>query len=307
MFLSNGMSLKDAYAEFILDREIGKSPETVKSYRYNLGKRFLPWASANGITRLKSVDRRVVRRFMSDLAKTDLADTTRATCGKCLKAFMNFSYAEGWISEPVDFRGQIPKARKKEPDVPTQKQVIKFVEAADVRDKAAIILMGDSGLRRKEICGLLWDHLDFERGRIRVVAGKGKEGVAYFGDISAWALLDWAELTGRKPGTFVFISTRNISKLLPLKPVGLSAVFRRLSEEVGFKITPHDLRRFFATEAHKNGADAFDLQKMMRHVNIEDTLKYTALVDDTIRKAHREASPMDAIYEIGKDDSIQVS
>ncbi len=211
MIFSNGMSLVEAYDEFILDRQVATSPETVKSYMFNLGRRFLPWAEANGTTRLKEVDRGAVRRYMAFLASQGLASSTRETCGKCLKAFMNWTYEEKYISEPINFRKLIPRPRKKEPQVISPENFAKFVEAAGIRGKAILLLMADSGLRRREVCGLKWDHLDFEGRRIRVVDGKAKEGVAYFGLVAALALLEWSQYLGRRKNAPVFVSSRDLT------------------------------------------------------------------------------------------------
>ena len=305
MFFSNGTGLVEAYDEFLLSRRAVTSPHTVRSYFYNLGRRFLPWCESEGITSLKEVNRSAIRRYMAYLAEEGLASSTRRTSAKCLQAFLNFAHREGWIKEPVSFKDLIPKARKMEPQVISPQDFAKFVEAANLRDKAALLLMADSGLRRAEVCGLKRGDIDLEGRRIRVRDGKGKEGIAYFGDVACLAILDWFEVTGWQSETPVFISLQRIAQMRALSPAGLSHVFKRLSERVGIKLTPHGLRRFFATTAHRNGMSVFDLQRAMRHSSLEQTREYTLLVDDSVARAHAAASPMDSMFEVGGDDSIQ--
>ncbi len=64
------------------------------------------------------------------------------------------------------------------------------------------------------------------------------------------------------------------------------------SEELGYRITPYQLRHTSATLFLRNGGNAMALQKMMGHTTMEMTERYVHLVEGDIRDQHAKASPV---------------
>jgi len=58
--------------------------------------------------------------------------------------------------------------------------------------------------------------------------------------------------------------------------VTITQVFRRLSNYVGFKVTPHTLRHTFATLMLEGGCDLRTLMELMGHADITTTSIYLA-------------------------------
>ena len=50
-----------------------------------------------------------------------------------------------------------------------------MVKACNVRDRAIILFMVDSELRRSEVINLNWSDVDMQTGLVRVKRGKGKK------------------------------------------------------------------------------------------------------------------------------------
>ncbi len=84
----------------------------------------------------------------------------------------------------------MPRLLKKRLPVLTVDELRPVLAVCNVRDKALVMLMVDSGLRRAEVCALNWDDLDFSNGLLRVKRGKGgKARSAVVGATARRALL----------------------------------------------------------------------------------------------------------------------
>jgi integrase len=73
-----------------------------------------------------------------------------------------FWHAERYIPEPIAF--EMPKLAKKRLPVLTAEQLSQIVKACSARDRAIVLFMADSGLRRAEVCALNWDDIDMQSG-----------------------------------------------------------------------------------------------------------------------------------------------
>jgi len=67
----------------------------------------------------------------------------------------------------------------------------------------------------------------------------------------------------------------------------------RISECTGLKVTPHALRRTFATLFRRAGMDLLELQALMGHASLDMTKRYIEILEDDLIKAHREYGPID--------------
>jgi integrase/recombinase XerD len=69
----------------------------------------------------------------------------------------------------------------------------------------------------------------------------------------------------------------------------------RLSKNAGVHITPHALRRSFATISVKAGMDLFRLQALMGHSSLEMTKEYVRNLDEDLIEAHQKHSPINYV------------
>ena len=68
----------------------------------------------------------------------------------------------------------MPKLSKKRLPVLTAEQLQQVIKACNVRDKALILFMADSGLRRGETINLNWEDVNMLIGLIQVKQAKGR-------------------------------------------------------------------------------------------------------------------------------------
>ena len=155
-----------------------------------------------------------------------------------------------------------------------------------------------TGLRRGEICGLQWDDLDEQTGRLKV---RRSIRVAPGGE------LEIGETKTEKgtrsillpPSTLRILKERHKSAmtrwifpslLTPEKPTSPNAAYQRLKDilrEAGLPdIRFHDLRHTFATHALASGVDAKTLSGILGHTNASFTMDtYTHVTTDMQKNA----------------------
>ncbi len=216
-----------AFEDFILSREATLcSPETIDFYRRML-KPFL--ALANG----SSPSNRMVREFLSTVAQRGVSSATVHAHARAVRAFLRFAYEEDWVEELVTVR--MPRVEQKRMEVLSREDVRRIIKVCGPRDRALVLTLIDSGLRRGEALSLDWDDVDLRTGAVHVRRGKGRKArVTYVGAKTRRALLRWGG------------GHRN-SAIFPLTPSGGATLMARLSRKSGVHITFHKCRRTFAT------------------------------------------------------------
>jgi site-specific recombinase XerD len=285
-------ALRDAYTDFLLSRQaMNCTPITMTFYRFTAGK-FLEWIERQGLTGPEQVAARHVRQYLAQLAAAGRADTTMHDHARGIKTLLRFWHAEGYTPAPVRF--EMPKLEKKRLPVLTAGELREIVKACNVRDKAIVLFMADSGLRRAEVIALNWSDVDMTSGLVRVKRGKGKkERSAVIGATTRRALLAYR----RK--LYQAETVRDNSPLFqtqtgkPFTSSGFIRIFARLTKATGIHVTAHALRRTFAILSLRAGMSPLHLQNLGGWASLDMVEHYAQMVDDDLLQAHRQFSPVD--------------
>jgi integrase len=170
----------------------------------------------------------------------------------------------------------------------------KLIEEGNLRDLALVLVAGTAGLRREELCNLLWQDLtlvpDGSRVDISVRQGKGDKDRETMGSAeAAEALLVFRESLTSHPWMSVIGSGKDSApvfatvctdkrtggfRLRVVDPDSVSALFLRLSAELGWRVTCHSLRHFAAHTWIENGASVVDARNLLGHSSIVVTQMY---------------------------------
>ena len=197
----------------------------------------------------------------------------------------------------------VPKSNYKPMQVLNEQELDTFLQAVqkdDIwRDFFYTELM--TGLRRGEICALMWRDFDAKAGTLgisRTLHSKG-QGIYALGDTktsqgnrtiilpeSVAALLR----ARKKASISQWIFPQPTSPELPMNPGTAYRRLKTLLEEAGLpSIRFHDLRHTFATLALQNGMDVKTLSAMLGHVSAATTLDiYTHSTSDMQHAAARK-------------------
>lgn len=196
-------------------------------------------------------------------------------------------------------------------------RVLEYAEALDrapapdrrarslnLRDRAFLLTLGDTGLRVHEACRLRRGDLDMNEGRA-VLIGKGdRQAVVRFSRralralrayLSSRAVQDGA--SGRPLASLPLFARHDPAageKTLPVSTTtGRSIVHEHVAralgpDEVG-SITPHSFRHYFVTTVLRGSGGNLKLaQELARHRNIAVTQRYAHLAGDELDRAYDE-------------------
>lgn len=287
---NQSFNLRDAVEDFILSRHaIQCQPRTIQNYAYLLTQ-FAQWLEAQGVTTTTAITPRLVRAYLARFS--DKSDWTARTVATRLKTFLRFLHAEGYLPEPIPI--DMPRLRERRLPFLTAEQVQRLLAFCNPREKAVVMLMVDSGLRRQEVCNLNRSDIDLKSGLVRVRQGKGrKDRITVIGATTRRALLRYWHTCPNQDEDAPAIQTDTGERLTG---EGLRSLLRRLGERIGVHVTPHMLRRSFATLALKAGLDVITLQAMLGHSRLETTRNYVQWLEDDILEA-RKHSPIDRLKQ----------
>lgn len=290
------VALHDAYTDFILSRQAKLcSPSTLRWYGFTTG-RFCKWLETQGITDPAEVTARYVRAYLAELAPS-MKDTTLNGHGRAIRTLLIFWHNEGYMPQRVKF--DMPMLTKKRLPVLTADQLTNVVEACqNPRDKALILFLADTGLRRSEVIALRWEDIDMQTGLVRVECGKGsKARSAVVGATARRALLHYRRtLKNREERAPVFQTLHDLG----FSKGGIQSIFYRLSEKTGIHITPHALRRTFCILSLRASMDVLHLQALLGHADLTMVKHYAQMVDDDLLQSHRDHSPVDNLSRLQK-------
>jgi len=147
-----------------------------------------------------------------------------------------------------------------------------------LRDRAALRLLYDLGLRRSEVVGLDVDDLDLDAGTLAVL-GKGhtQKTKLTLPAPTREAIREWLEARGTEPGP-LFTNVDRAGKGCRLTGTSLYRTVRRLGEQVGLKVRPHGLRHTAITEACKlaqaKGMGLEEVLDFSRHRDVKVLMVY---------------------------------
>ena len=174
----------------------------------------------------------------------------------------------------------------------------------NLRDRAFIVTLADTGLRVHEACNLRRGDLD-RNERKAIVKGKGnREAIVRFSQRSLEALNDYlaarAKLdgsSGRQLASLPLFARHDKGagkKVKPMTPTtGRNIVDQRVTEaigpEAGKNITPHSFRHYFVTTVLIGSGGNLKLaQSLARHQNIAVTQRYAHLSDNDLDQGYME-------------------
>jgi len=292
---STEYSIANAVADFIACCE-GKnlSRETIIFYRHSLAHltRFFP----DG-TSLKEVTTAHIRELLVHMGKGNSPATVNHTLA-VVKRLFKFHIAEGNLTTNV--AESVEKLRTEKHVIQTfsQEQLQAILNTCErdflgIRDRAALLLLMDTGLRSSELCGIEIEHLHLDTQSIWVM-GKGRKArVVPFGESVKKSLLRY--LTARKEVNCKSLFVTHYGDRLNKDRLG--EMVRRRGRQAGItgvRCSPHTFRHTAAVNFLRSGGDTFSLQRFLGHSSQEMTAHYCeSLSAEDVQAKHRLFSPVD--------------
>ncbi len=291
------VALRDAYTDFVLSRQaMNCAPTTLEFYKHTVGA-FLTWLENQNVNSPQDVTARLIRQYIAELSDRGKKDTTLHAHARAIRTLVIFWHTENYIPTLIKF--DMPKLLKKRLPVLSADELSKVIAACrNPRDKALILFMADSGLRRAETIALNWNDVDMASGLVRIVRGKGgKARSAVIGASTRRAILQYRRTLNaeRVSDNDPLFQTREGGRFVS---DGFIQIFNRLKKHTGIHITPHCLRRSFVILSLRAGMDVLHLQAMLGHTSLTMTMHYAQMVDDDLLQSHKQHSPIDNLSRL---------
>jgi site-specific recombinase XerD len=281
---------QDAFLDFMLSRKAMMCTKaTIEFYQFTLGKVF-DWMYASGVTDIESISSTTVRAYLASMISRELSDSYVNAHARAIRTFLRFLAEEEYIEKVPKFR--MPKIAKKKLPVLDSSEVYQLLATCtNIRDRVLISFMVDTGIRRNELCAIDWEDVNLENGMINIRKGKGgKSRVVVIGVKTRRLLLMYRRTVDDSDSLPVFQTFRGSRRL---KPGGLRSALLKIGKDAGVHISPHILRRTFATLSLRGGMNPLHLQGLLGHSTLEMTRRYVQMVDTDLVKAHKAFGPID--------------
>ena len=296
----------------------GRSPATGDQYRRRLAglADFLgPDTDVASITAhdlrryvasLRSRRRRWAHHAYREEVSGGLSPATIAGHVRAIKRLFNFLQADGIIADnagkglrtPRLPKGREPKAVSLE-DLLSLLAVTEGGEPAQLRDRALLLFLADTGARVGGLVGLGLADLDLESGTAWVIEKGSKRRAVYLSAMTCDALQAWLQV--RPEGSQAVFVRLIHGEGLPLQSQGVTQILRRLKKTAGVSgpCNPHAFRHAFAREYLRNGGDLATLSDLLGHTDIAVTaLHYAVYLPSELQERHKRYSP---IAQLGRN------
>lgn len=148
-------------------------------------------------------------------------------------------------------------------------------QSRNKRDIALVELMGNTGLRTREVVALTLEDIEISprKGRVLVRGGKGIKyrTVPLNADVRK-AITDYLEVRPEGEDEHLFIGQRGNG----LTPSGIRRVIKKYGQQASLDIHPYVLRHTYATRLlREEGVDLVTVQATLGHESPATTAKYT--------------------------------
>lgn len=250
--------------------------------------------------------RAIIRAYVADLRAQPWAPATVALHIRYLRAFWRWCHREGYTTE--DFSAVIPAPARtiREEILLTTAEFSALVHACTgdrwaLRDRAVILMLVDTGLRRSEFCAMRRAWLIVEDGGASLlvpssVSKTARERFVFLGRAATMALTAYLETRNGDGDPAMFLSERG-----PLGGDGVYYLLRRRAEQAGIdpaRVHPHLLRKMFASWWIENGGDEQRLMAIAGWSGPEMLRIYVRLgARQQLQAAHTRFGPVDRIIE----------
>ncbi len=303
----------DDFLEY-LEIEKNRSQKTLENYRRYV-VRFFDFANIQFPADITDAAVRRYRIYLNRVrnAKGEtLKKNTQAYHSIALRSFLKF-LAKRDVPTLAAEKIELPKSQEREIEFLDDKELQRLLDApasggGDViiclRDKAILETLFSTGLRVSELCALKIQNVNMDTREFAVRGKGGKLRIVFLSAVAAEALK--AYLVKREDiHEALFIAhhktkrilspagkqnTKTLSDSEHLTPRSVQRLIKKYAAMAGIikKVTPHQLRHFFATDLLRNGADIRSVQTMLGHASIVTTQIYTHYTDKRLKEIHEK-------------------
>lgn len=297
----------------------GRSERTAGDYRQKLGA-LLVFLGDRDVASIMADD---LRRFVVDLrtrptryaghpARDELAGglspASIAGYVRALKRLFAWLVEEGVTTANPALRIKTPKLARGEPkayhadDFPKLLAATAGDDPVQIRDRALLLFLADTGVRAAGLAGLRLADLDLAGMTAKVTEKGSKTRRVPFSEPTAAALWAWLAVRPDIAGGWLWVNMgrRGAGHLTA---DGVGEVLRRMKKRAGIDgpCNPHSFRHGFAREYLLAGGDLGTLADLLGHSDVQVTWQHYAIFRTAeLQAKHSKHSPIAQMGREGK-------
>lgn len=311
----SGLELETAIGLFIQHLNgAGCAAETIKSYRvrFNL---FMSHPGFSGAVALSQFGPEDLDQWAATLRQKGLSDSSRLAYIQAIKTLFAFCHRRGYITRDpaIDLvRPRINQTARNK--VMPHQSLFKLLDAAwtkadkgNPRDLAIMVLLADTGIRRKELVNIKINDLDLAGLDLHITNGKTGYRLADYTEGTRDILLMWLSVRPATNNDYLFVSTESNLKHTPgqpLAPDAVNSIMRRLAKAAGVKgkANPHSLRHLVGQWMTDRLGNLEIVRQKLGHASITTTARFYAHQDNSRVKAATALHSLTNTYRRSDDE-----
>ena len=299
----------------IATRVNGRSARTVESYRQKL----MPLLTFVGNVPVEMITVDDLQRYIADLmdprtlyaghpshrqVEGTLSPFTVASHVRACRRLFNWLVEEDRIETSPMRRIRTPQPKRREPKGIIRQDFLALLETTeggsldDLRDRAIIFFLADTGCRVGGLCGLQVQDVNLG-DRLAVLTEKGeKTRLVPFTKTTVQAIQDWLEVRPQDKGPALFVGLGNRAKDT-LSRNGVETMLKRRAKRAGITgpVNPHAFRHGFARDFLLDGGDLGTLADLLGHTSVLVTKEFYGIFTiQELQVKHDRHSPVAQIF-----------
>lgn len=303
--------LEQEIEDFLLERRIRKVSKSTLAWHKSCLTRFAAFCYERDVTATQQITANLLRYFVLSLEEAGHNPGGLANIYRSVKAYLNWYEVEhddaNWRNPAKKVKVSLPKIEPLDP-LSTEhfQKMLATCERktlAGDRDRALLMLLLDTGIRKAEVTALLITDIDLKTGTVQIRKGKGgKARTVFIGATTRRALSAYlrqresflnylVESQKARATDGLWISGRDGKRL---NQDGVRQILRRRADDAGIpEPSPHSFRRAFALNSLRNGMNVLALQRLLGHSDLSVINRYVKLLDGDLRAAQDEYGVVD--------------
>lgn len=276
----NKVSIHDAYEQFLISRGSRCSKASIEIYKEKR-KPIEEGFDRYGVEDMLQITPSVIREMISDYRGSH-SDNGAWKYYTYIRTFLRWYWAENDLERcPIDKvsvkrPSVVPKHGITREEIDKLLSAIKRTSKFPERDTMIILLLADTGLRKKTILSLKMKDVDLKTNTLFVFEKDQNYHTKSFGQNTGRAIVKYlACLEDTKPDDPFILSLDSVS----YNEDSLRHMLIRLCKQANIPNRQcHDFRRFYGLELYRATGDIYFVSRMLDHKDVEVLIKNRALI-----------------------------
>ncbi|REC62582.1 integrase [Chryseobacterium pennae] len=272
------------------------SPHTITSYKKDLDDFSHFYLRTESSEDISKADKKIIRNFIVDLSEKNISKRSINRKLSSLRSFYLFllkigeikiSPTEGVSSLKFYAEKQIPMSEEEMKDL--NERV--FGQMHDILEKSIMEVLYQTGMRKAELCGLVFEHVDLNGNELKIIGKGNKERVVPISGELSELLKNYLKIRNPQAEyqTCFFVNKKGKKLNEKFVYVVVNKYLSLITTKE--KKSPHILRHSFATHVLDNGAEISKVKKILGHSSLASTQVYTNANIEQLKKVFNQAHP----------------